>query len=98
VRQDGDQLIARAIGRKKFGSPESLLSEGRFRRLLVVRRAEELMDAMTRLVRIVDGRINIADLTNSMLRWTDRTRAEWAYAYYGASIVTADDNKEASNG
>jgi CRISPR system Cascade subunit CasB len=84
--------------REQFGSPDSLLSEARFRRLLIVRRAEELMEAMTRLVRVMDGMVNVADLANSMLWWTDRTRADWAYAYYGASTAMADNNKEASNG
>lgn len=91
VREDDSRPVARAIGRKTLKDEDSaLLKEGRFRRLMTVRDADELQTAMTRLVAHLGGRVNVADLASSMLMWTDRTRADWAYGYYATNPNPTD--------
>ena len=102
VREDDARRIARAIGRGTLKDIDSaILSEGRFRRLMAVRDAAELQTAMTRLVARLGGRVSVTDLSNSMLWWTDRTRADWAYGYYAAKDDNSASNKadqETANG
>jgi len=102
VREDDTQRIARAIGRATLKDADTaLLSEGRFRRLMTVRGADELQTAMTRLSAHLGGHVNVTDLANSMLWWTDRTRANWAYGYYaatGANSASTENTQGAANG
>jgi CRISPR system Cascade subunit CasB len=99
VREDDTQLIARAIGHEAFGKPRHrMLSENRFRRLMQVQDADELMTGMTRLVAWMGGKANVSDLARSVLFWTEQTRARWAYGYYGAGIANPDNANEVSHG
>ena len=85
VRETEDRKIAHAIGRASLDDDKALMSEGRFRRLLVVTRNDELMDAMRRLVRLTNGRVNVYDMSRTVLYWGDHVRKRWIFDYYGVS-------------
>ena len=86
VRETAQPSVARAIGRRSFDDAHSaLVSEGRFRRLLQAE-DDELMDAMRRLVRMTKGKVNVPDLSASILFWGDRTKKRWIFDYYGVSV------------
>jgi hypothetical protein len=42
---------------------------------------------MRRFVALADRTVNVGDLADSLLRWSDRTRANWAFHYYGAGFA-----------
>lgn len=61
----------------------------RFRRLLVVTQREELYPLMIRMVRLLNGKVNLVNLANAAYWWNENTRKQWAYDYY----ATAPDEK-----
>ncbi len=66
----------------KKGGDKARVSGLRFRRLLQHRTTEELMGPLIRTVHLVGKNVNIVDLAKSVYWWNDRTRREWAFAYY----------------
>jgi CRISPR system Cascade subunit CasB len=54
----------------------------RFRRLLKTEDRDELYQTMIRLVRLLGGSVDIVSLANGIYWWNERTKKEWAYAYY----------------
>ena len=77
-----------------FGEPLSVdsrrVSELRFRRLLQAEDGTERMAALRRAFALTGGRANVADLADSLLYWTERTRTRWLFQYYGATPPQAD--------
>lgn len=73
-----------------------LLSETRFKRLLLAPPGEELLTMLIRLLAQVDGRANIARLAQDVWWWNDRTRERWAFEYYAAGVAapTQQDSEE----
>lgn len=84
VRDNDDQLVARAIGRTSLDEEDAPVSEARFRRLLQAR-DDELMEAMRRLVRLTKGKANVRDLSSAVLYWSDGVKKRWIFQYYGIS-------------
>ena len=83
VDDSHDQVLARVLGRRQIEDAESaMLSEGRFRRLMQLRK-DELLDPMRRLVRLAKGGVNVYDLSFSVLRWGDSVKKRWISDYYG---------------
>ncbi len=83
VRQDLPAAsVAQQMAQAKPGSTNARISGLRFRRLLKHRSHEELFPALGRIVRSLDGRINLGDLAESAYWWNDRTRRRWAFDYY----------------
>lgn len=76
----------------KIGSKKAVVSDLRFRRLLTIEDRNELFTTMIRIVRLLDGRVNIFDLADSIYWWNDRTKKRWAYSYY-ENIPTEKKNK-----
>lgn len=65
------------------------LSEARFRRLLETGDGDEKVVAFTRLVALLDGTVNVAQLATDFLDWNhpecgDRVRERWAFFYLAA--------------
>lgn len=79
---DGSTHIAAQMAKSKAGSDSARVSELRFRRLLKIKDRDELLGAMIRIVRLLDGNVNIASLANSIYWWNENVRKEWAYKYY----------------
>jgi CRISPR system Cascade subunit CasB len=58
------------------------VSDLRFRQLLKIDDPEKLYTTMIRLVRLLGGSVDIVSLANGIYWWNERTKQEWAYAYY----------------
>ena len=84
VRETEDRSVARAIGRASLDDEKAILSEVRFRRLMQARN-DELLEAMRRIVRLTNGKVNVYDLSDAVLHWGDRVRKRWIFDYYGVS-------------
>jgi CRISPR system Cascade subunit CasB len=80
---------ASAIGRRDREKPESVvMSALRFRRLLTAKTDADILIGFRRLVALAGGKINVADVADSILIWGDpdrgdRVRTRWAFDYYG---------------
>jgi len=57
------------------------VSELRFRRLLQ-RNRSDLFVPMVRVIRLLDHRVSIYDLIESVYYWGDQRKKKWAYAYF----------------
>jgi CRISPR system Cascade subunit CasB len=57
----------------------------RFRRLLVVSDRDELYLQLVRVIRLLDGKVNLVSLANAVFWWNERTKKEWAYDYYATA-------------
>jgi CRISPR system Cascade subunit CasB len=80
----GDKPFAQQMAAPKVdGGTAPQLSELRFRRLLQYESIDELFPPLRRAVHLLGGNINLYSLANSVYRWGDRERRQWAYAYYG---------------
>ena len=100
VREEDDgRSVASAIGRKSLDDTDALMSEGRFRRLMQVERTgEELMEAMRRLIVLANGKVDVRDLSNSVLYWGDRVKKRWIFGYYGALQAAPTTSSTAPQG
>lgn len=58
------------------------ISSLRFRKLLAISDRGELYYMMIRVVRHLDGAVNVADLAKTVYWWNDKTKKDLAYAYY----------------
>lgn len=70
------------------------LAEARFKRLLAVKSGNEQVVAFSRLVTLLGGSVNVAQLSQDFLKWgNDATRRRWAFEYYAASYAapSSDD-------
>jgi len=65
-------------GREK----RACVSDLRFRQLLKIDDPDKLYPAMIRFVRLLGGSVDIVSLANGIYWWNERTKKEWAYAYY----------------
>lgn len=87
VREDRpNNPVARAIGRDSLDDALAAMSEARFRRLLQTG-DEGLMDAMRRLVVVLDRRVDVFDLSRAVLYWGDGTRKGWIFDYYNVGAA-----------
>jgi CRISPR system Cascade subunit CasB len=95
VEEDSRVPLMRAVGFKTTPRPGAKetepprLSRQRFERLLKSS-DDELPKALVRLVRLMDGKANVAELTSVMMGWftqsrKDRICRDWAFDYYAAS-------------
>jgi CRISPR system Cascade subunit CasB len=87
VKKDIDKELPKQMATPKTAGGEPVLSELRFRRLLQCQSQEELFPALRRVVRLLDGNVNLYSLAESVYwwghaDWGERVRQHWAYAYY----------------
>jgi len=86
--------VARAGG--QTGEENGVLSALRFRRLLTIRGEEDCAIAFRRLVALLGGKVNVADLGKSLLDWNDEERGDkcrtrWAFDYFDAGAAAPAD-------
>lgn len=74
--------FAAQLARPAEKSDRARFSGLRFRRLLKVQEPGELMTQVIHAVRILGRDANVPDLARGLWFWNDRTRKEWAFAYY----------------
>lgn len=93
---DLNQTIAESMGKGETPKVSNL----RFRKFINIESDNELYVAMIRIVRLLDGRVNIHDIIKSILYWNERTRKDWAYLYYTGKNLNEsmyfDTNQEAA--
>jgi CRISPR system Cascade subunit CasB len=77
---DGSSIAEQMATGKPDGSAR--VSGLRFRRLLKVKDLEELFIAMTRIIALLGGSVNLQSLAQSVYFWNDKTRKDWAFEYY----------------
>jgi CRISPR type I-E-associated protein CasB/Cse2 len=98
VKKNDARSIMRVCGFKRWGATRpALLSERRFERLVSIRDVEELTTALIRLVHMMDGACNVAELVTWMGFWPqegdrdfNRTLRKIGQDYYAAG-TPADD-------
>jgi CRISPR system Cascade subunit CasB len=79
---DSNSSLPAQMATPKLGGQKAAVSDIRFRRLLTIGDRNELFTTMIRIVRLLEGRVNIFDLANSIYWWNERTKKQWAYDYY----------------
>jgi len=89
VRGDAPQKPMRAVGWKTFPSGKDageppVLSELRFRQLLQTT-PENRLEKFKRLVRLMKGAANVAELAQDFWFWGDKVKKHWAFGYYAAA-------------
>lgn len=83
VREDQrDNTFAGLMATPKKKGDTPRVSEIRFKKLLSVDELVGLYPSMIRLVKMTDGAAPIPDLANGLYWWNERTKKEWAFAYY----------------
>ena len=104
VRTDSREHPMRAAGWPHFPSEGSQgdgenrpkLSEPRFRRLMQTDSNEELVVAFKRLIDLLGGASNVADIAEAFRKWRqpwtrDRVKRSWAFIYYNAGSAAPTD-------
>lgn len=94
VKEHDPRHPMRVAGWKEFPADNKQqesprLSDARFRRLLETGEGEEKVAAFTRLVALLGGSVNVAQLATDFLLWNhpdygDRVRERWAFEYLAA--------------
>jgi len=77
--------LPRQLAASAPGGSRARFSGLRFRRLLAIDDLVELQVALIRVVRHLDGAVNIGDVTRAIRFWNDKTKKDWAFAYYEAA-------------
>ncbi|WP_245527582.1 type I-E CRISPR-associated protein Cse2/CasB [Methanosalsum zhilinae] len=78
---DTNNTFAGQMAKTKDGSKPKV-SELRFRRVLTIDEREELFIYLVRLIKLMNGNVNICNLANSIYWWNDITKKNWAFEYY----------------
>ena len=81
----GGASIAQQMATPKSPGAGARVSGLRFRRLLAVSDRDELYPLLLRVVRLLDGHVNLVSLANAAFWWNDRTKRDWAYDYYATA-------------
>ncbi|TAN45749.1 MAG: type I-E CRISPR-associated protein Cse2/CasB [Rhodospirillales bacterium] len=95
VRENAYQKVARALGPQADGKGPRM-SEARFRRLLQARDQEDIDKRLTRAIKMLEGKVDVADLANAVWWWNDRTRRDWAFQYFNAPLPETDSAPQAA--
>ena len=91
VRQEdpAEPSIARRVGPDSTDKAETaLLKPLRFRRLMEAETPDERLIAFRRLVALAGGKLNVRDLADALLAWTEERQRRWVYAYWNAGQPT----------
>lgn len=94
IKADSREHPMRAVGWAVFprddapGGDRPRLAPNRFKRLLQATDGEERVDAFIRLIALLDGQANVAEITDAFHWWNHpdgRVRQQWAFIYYNAA-------------
>lgn len=80
-----DKSMAQQMASPKPGGNVAKVSGLRFRRLLAVNQGDELYPLLIRVIRLLDGKVNLVSLANAAYWWNENTRKQWAYDYYATA-------------
>jgi CRISPR system Cascade subunit CasB len=80
-----ERRVARQVGPESPEKPETaLLKPLRFRRLMEATTDDERLTAFRRLVALAGGALNLTDLADALLNWSEETQRRWVYDYWNA--------------
>ncbi|MFA4861675.1 type I-E CRISPR-associated protein Cse2/CasB [Methanoregula sp.] len=69
-------------GTDSADAKKAKINSHRFRRLLAIDDQDKLYETIIRVVRMLGGAVDIPSLANGIYWWNERTKKEWAFAYY----------------
>lgn len=81
----GGASVAQQMATPKSPGAGGRVSGLRFRRVLAAADRDELYPLLIRVVRLLDGNVNVVNLAKSAFWWNERTKKEWAYDYYATA-------------
>lgn len=90
--EDNGRPMARQLGPAAPGEA-ARMSPLRLARLLAADTFEERLIAFRRAVALAKGSVNVRDLAQALLDWSEPRRIQWAFAYHDAP-PPADDEPE----
>ncbi|MGB6065519.1 MAG: type I-E CRISPR-associated protein Cse2/CasB [Desulfomonilaceae bacterium] len=79
--------FAEQMAQPKSSGTGARVSGLRFRRLLQRRNHEELYPVLIRVIKLLDGAVNINSAAVGSYWWNDSTRKQLAYDYYAAAPI-----------
>lgn len=90
VEEPGDPEQRKLSVAARFGTPgkkrtEPPVSRLRFSRLVAQETLANLYTPLARALPLVDNRVHLASLADSILYWNDDMRRRWAYDYFQAA-------------
>jgi CRISPR system Cascade subunit CasB len=77
--------LAKQMATTKSSGGGARVSGLRFRRLLAISGRDELYPFLIRVVRLLDGTVNLVSMAYSVYWWNERVKKEWAYDYYATA-------------
>lgn len=91
VRSNDDgRPVARKLGPAAPGEA-ARMSPLRLARLLAADTFEDRLIAFRRAVALAERSVNVHDLAQTLLSWTERRRIQWAFAYHDAPPPAGDE-------
>lgn len=81
----GDKNIAAQMATSSGAGEKPAVSGLRFRRLLSTDERSDLFRSLVRVIRLLNGRVNLLSLADSVYWWNERTRRRWAHDYYNTA-------------
>jgi CRISPR system Cascade subunit CasB len=98
IQTDADPGNRRRFAEMLGHGERPVMSALRFKRLLGATEDQDIMIVFRRAIRLAGRRnINVGDVAESILDWSERRRMRWAFDYYGAGIA-APKHAEATSG
>lgn len=96
VRQDRPGTpIARQLGPTLPDKPETAIFKPlRFRRLMEAATPDERLIAFRRMVALAGQSLNVADLADALLDWSDWRQRAWVYDYWNAGQMSVRPAEE----
>jgi len=82
VDEGRGKMLAKQMAEPKSLGGESVLSELRFRRFLECQTREDLFPQLRRIIHLLDSKVDIYDLADTVYFWGDRKKRELARQYY----------------
>ncbi|HEY0929906.1 MAG TPA: type I-E CRISPR-associated protein Cse2/CasB [Gemmatimonas sp.] len=94
MQQLGWQQFPGSQSESDAGAIRPILAEIRFRRVLLTTPGEDMVTTLIRLVRQLDGTVNVESLAWDMMDWYDENRREkvkqrWSFDYFAANQPTS---------
>jgi len=86
IREPGPK-VARVIG----GGEQPALSPIRFNALIRATTPKALWRPLTRALAVIKGNANPGALAADIFYWSERTRTQWCFEYYGENTATPSE-------
>lgn len=83
--------FAQQMGEKKTGQT-SFISEARFRKLIRCESYPELFLPVTRIIRMLNGAVNIDDVVRKLYFWNEETRKAMTFEYF-EKVLQSEENQ-----